>query len=265
MIPVAFINAWREHAPWSTSDQVEQDLVLSRAIVALYENPAVARALAFRGGTVLHKIQIKQSARYSNDLDFVQVAAAPIGPVLDAIRETLAAFLPGKVKYKAGERMATLTFGFRSEGPPTVPLKLKIEINVREHFSVYPLITLPFSMRNPWFSGSTACLTYSLSELIGTKLRALYQRRKGRDLFDLWFALTMMDLDAAEAVGCFNRYMEHDGHDITQRLFIENLADKHANSEFRSDMSLLLAPGISYDVDDAFELIAERIIPRLRN
>jgi predicted nucleotidyltransferase component of viral defense system len=264
MIPVAYVNAWRASAPWSTFDQVEQDLVLSRAIVALYTNPMVARTLAFRGGTVLHKLHIRKSARYSNDLDFVQIGAAPIGPVLDAIRETLAAFLPGKVKYKAGERMATLTFGFQSEVPPTVPLKLKVEINAREHFSVHPLITLPFSMTNPWFSGAAQCVTYSLPELMGTKVRALYQRRKGRDLFDLWLALTETDIGAAEVVDCFNRYMSHDGHHVTQRLFMNNLADKRDSAEFRSDMTFLLAPQIAYDIDAAFELISERLVPLLR-
>ena len=38
-----------------------------------------------------------------------------------------------------------------------------------------------------WFSGSGTIITYRLEELMATKLRALYQRRKGRDLFDLWF------------------------------------------------------------------------------
>ncbi len=264
MIPIAYVNAWRESAPWSTSDQVEQNLVLSRAIVALYKNPVVARALAFRGGTVLHKLHIKKTARYSNDLDFVQIVAAPIGPVLDAVRETLAPFLPATVKYKASDKMAALTFGFQSEGLLYVPLKLKIEINVREHFSVHPLITLPFSMSNPWFTGAAECVSYALPELIGTKIRALYQRRKGRDLFDLWLALRETSIDTTDVVHCFNQYMEHEGHHISRRLFIDNLADKRVSSEFRADMSLLIAPGISYNVDDAFDLVSERIIPLIQ-
>ena len=39
-------------------------------------------------------------------------------------------------------------------------------------------------MENSWFSGRCELTTYALEELLGTKLRALYQRAKGRDLFD---------------------------------------------------------------------------------
>ena len=40
-------------------------------------------------------------------------------------------------------------------------------------------------MASRWFTGAAKVLTYDLDELLGTKLRALYQRKKGRDLFDL--------------------------------------------------------------------------------
>jgi predicted nucleotidyltransferase component of viral defense system len=52
-----------------------------------------------------------------------------------------------------------------------------------------------FSVENQWFSGDCEITTYYLEELLGTKLRALYQRRKGRDLFDLWKALTTQKPD----------------------------------------------------------------------
>ena len=42
-------------------------------------------------------------------------------------------------------------------------------------------------MDSPWFTGATDIITYELDELMATKLRALYQRRKGRDLFDIWY------------------------------------------------------------------------------
>lgn len=34
---------------------------------------------------------------------------------------------------------------------------------------------------NPWFSGSAEISTFTLSELLATKLRALYQRKRGGD------------------------------------------------------------------------------------
>ena len=68
---------------------------------------------------------------------------------------------------------------------PIIPIRLKIEINCKEHFNVLDLVKIPFKGKNQWYNGSCEITTYQLEELIGTKLRALYQRRKGHDLFDL--------------------------------------------------------------------------------
>lgn len=53
MIPRAFIDEWRQHAPWKQDAQIEQDLVISRAMVSIYSEPFLAERLAFRGGTAL--------------------------------------------------------------------------------------------------------------------------------------------------------------------------------------------------------------------
>jgi predicted nucleotidyltransferase component of viral defense system len=86
LIPRAAITAWRSRAPWSTDAQVEQDLVISRALVDLFSDELVGRSLAFRGGTALHKLLLASPGRYSEDIDLVQVEAGPIGPVLKSIR-----------------------------------------------------------------------------------------------------------------------------------------------------------------------------------
>src|SRR5262249_54076501 len=79
MIPRAAITAWRAFAPWLTDAQVEQDLVLSRAIVEIFSDPTLASSLVFRGGTALHKMFLTPPARYSEDIDLVQAAPGPIG------------------------------------------------------------------------------------------------------------------------------------------------------------------------------------------
>lgn len=49
MIPKAYISEWREHAPWGQDAWVEQDLVLSRAIVEMFRVDDIAR-LSFLPG-----------------------------------------------------------------------------------------------------------------------------------------------------------------------------------------------------------------------
>ena len=188
MIPQNAITAWRKSVPWGSPDQVEHDLVLSRAICELYAHPIIAEQLVFRGGTALHKLFFDPAGRFSEDLDFVQAKAEPIGRTTDAIRECLDHWL-GEPSWKQNHGRFTLTYRFRTEIEPIITRKVKIEINTREHFNVHPYIRKSFYVKNSWFQGGSQVLTYSVEELLATKLRALYQRKKGRDLYDLWYVV----------------------------------------------------------------------------
>lgn len=95
MIPKAYIDAWGSTAPWQQDSQVEQDLVISRALVEIFSHELLCRNLAFRGGTALHKLFLHPQARYSEDIDLVQLKGGPIKPILEAIRDQLL-FLGGK-------------------------------------------------------------------------------------------------------------------------------------------------------------------------
>ena len=69
MIPRDYVTAWRATAPWIEDSQVEQDLVISRALVEMFSHPVLARSLAFRGGTALYRLYLTPAARYSEDID----------------------------------------------------------------------------------------------------------------------------------------------------------------------------------------------------
>lgn len=88
MIPRDFITEWRATAPWVEDFQVEQDLVISRALVDIFSHPLLQTELAFRGGTALYKLHLS-ATRYSEDIDLVQLNAGPAGPLLDALHDVL--------------------------------------------------------------------------------------------------------------------------------------------------------------------------------
>lgn len=180
MIPRAHITAWRAHAPWSTDAQVEQDLIISRAIVEVFSDPVLSGGVAFRGGTALHKLYLTPSTRYSEDIDLVQVEGGPIGDIMKALRQRLDPWL-GAPKRKQSEGRMTMIYRFDSETPPITPLRLKVEVNTREHFSFFGFARKHFAIDSPWFQGSAELLTYELEELLATKLRALYQPSYDRD------------------------------------------------------------------------------------
>ena len=121
MIPRDFITAWRAHAPWNQDAMVEQDLVISRALVELFRSQDIAEQLAFRGGTALYKLHILPAPRYSEDIDLVQVKPEPIGDTLDHVRSALDPWL-GTPRRKQKEGGVSLTYRFESEEQPPVKM-----------------------------------------------------------------------------------------------------------------------------------------------
>lgn len=263
MIPQRYIIEWRQVAPWSSDAQVEQDLVISRALVALFQSELLCRALAFRGGTALHKLFINPQVRYSEDIDLVQVSSEPIKPILVEIRERLS-FLGTKRVVKQHIHNNTILYRFESEMPPVVNLRLKIEINTREHFSILGLQGIPFEVNSTWFTGVATINTYCLEELLGTKLRALYQRRKGRDLFDMYWAIKHNNIDVVKVLECYRKYMDFVVDKApTQKQFLANMEEKMQDNEFLSDMRDIIRPGIEYSPETAWELVKTQLIDRL--
>jgi len=262
VIPRAYIDAWRVQAPWRSDAKVEQDLIICRTMVEISSNPVLSRHLALRGGTALHKLFLSPPRRYSEDLEFVQTEAGPIGPIFDAVRETLTPIL-GPAYRKQGPGVVTLTYRMTSEHPPAIPLRLKVEINSREHFTVLGAQKRPFAITSPWFTGHCDISTFSLEELLATKLRALYQRRKGRDLFDLWLGLTEGNADVQQIVRTFRAYMEFAGRRVSRAEFAENLKAKRQHPGFASDLADLLPAGVEYDAEVGFALIDREIVPEL--
>jgi predicted nucleotidyltransferase component of viral defense system len=262
MIPQAFITEWQAFAPWATEAQVEQDLVLSRVLVAIYSHPLLENSLAFRGGTALHKLFIQPSARYSEDIDLVQINGGPIGPILEALRTQLNHWL-GQPRWKTNQGRATLVYRFDSEISPVTSMRVKIEINTREHFTTLGFIKKSFELSSRWFSQKVVVTTFHLEELLATKLRALYQRKKGRDLFDLILVLKKHpDFDIEKMLHSFAQYMAFDQTKVTRAEFELNLAAKLKDNAFTNDILPLLPPteNRSYNPLDEFYSVQEKIL-----
>lgn len=261
MIPQANIVEWRAtSAPWIDDAQVEQDLVLSRAVVEIFSDPWLSQRLAFRGGTVLHKCHLAPAARYSNDIDVVMTVAEPIGPLFDRLRSALQWIGPDRTKLS--EYLGTMTFTFPTTSGAPQFMKVKVEINGREQEPLFGFHRSAYSVRNRWFSGEAPLRTYQLEELLGTKLRALHQRRKGRDLFDLHLALRQPGLDAALVREAFVYYMQRERAPLFRRDIERSLAAKVLHAAFLNDVTPLLRPGITYDPILAYaEVLAQLISP----
>ena len=261
------IIAWSARAPWPDLRQVEQDLVISRALVDLFGDPMLNAELRFRGGTALNKLLFPKPLRYSEDIDLVRTTAGPIGPILGRLREVLEPWL-GRASFDQSQIAPKLRFRAPVEDGPG-EMRLKIEINTREIEAYDKPQSMEFAVDNPWFQGSARIATFSREELLSTKLRALLQRDKGRDLLDLSHSLAVFpDLDVNQLVTCFGRYLARAEISISRAEAEKRMFAKLIAPRFLLDIRPLLAPDAAETwtdaaVRDAFIAVFRKLIANL--
>ena len=200
-------------------------------------------ALRFRGGTALNKLHFPAPLRYSEDIDLVRTSHGPIGPVLDRLRVVLEPWL-GRARFEQSPVAPKFRFRVEAEDGSGVQIRLKIEINTREVEAFDGPTALLLDVANPWFSGRAAISTFSREEMLATKLRALLQRNKGRDLYDLAHGLEVFeDLDIDRIVEMFQQYLDLAGQTMPRAEAQERMCAKLANPRFLVDMRPLLPAG----------------------
>ena len=263
MINKPIITRWQKNSPWKEFYQIEQDLVISRILIEIFSDDFLRNHLAFRGGTALHKLYLHPAPRYSEDIDLVQIKSGPVGSIMKRLDEIINFFeIPRSTQIKG--HSAKLYYRFYSEYEH-IPLRLKIEINLQEHFKVLNWVFIPFSVETEWFSGQAFIRTYNINELLATKLRALYQRSKGRDLFDLDYARRHININTDDILKCYFEYMLHSNKSKIpgKTVFLKNIEKKINDPLFIGDLEGLLRPGINYDPMLAYEWLKNEIIDKM--
>ena len=268
MIPVQNIVAWGAVVPRADQRQVEQDLIIGRALVEIFSDDVLCDAVRVRGGTALNKLHFPKPMRYSEDVDLVRTSGGPIGTILDRLRVVLEPWL-GRARFDQGPVAPKFRFRVEAEDGSGVPIRLKVEINTREIQAFDGPASLPLKINNSWFSGEAAISTFSGEEMLATKLRALLQRDQGRDLYDLAHALDVFEnLDIARLVEMFRRYLDLSGQTISRAQAQERMLAKLSNPRFLLDLRPLLpadqAEALTEETAaDSFRRVFTMLIDRL--
>ena len=91
------VLAHQPSVPWPELYQVEQDLLLSLSMCAIFNDPFLSAQVVMRGGTVLHKLHLAPAARYSEDIDLVVVGKRPEDHIRKVHARTPSSIGKGKV------------------------------------------------------------------------------------------------------------------------------------------------------------------------
>ena len=272
------ILAHQQQVPWPNLRQVEQDLLLCRAMTALFDDAFLKTQIAMRGGTLLHKVHLAPASRYSEDIDLVVIGDRPDEHVRKAINRVLLGVLgrPTSSAWQAVKlavrnavkpsKVLRVIYRVPSVTDPRgTPLEIVIEANVTERKSYRPISLLPFSYLFRDEMVATTVNGFEIHEMLGTKMRALFQRRRGRDLFDLYWALTEAGtpVNPAEIIELFLYYLQQEGTVATRDEFI-GLLQSHLNDRgFLTDMNALLRTGIAYDPVVAGDFVISNLLQLL--
>ncbi len=260
--------------PWAAQYQVEQDLLLCRAMVALFDDKFLSSQIAMRGGTLLHKVHLAPPARYSEDIDLVVVGTRPPDHIRRAIRrvltdvlgtpkasvwDTLALAIRNTVK---PSRVLRMTYSARSIIEPNRTLEIVVEANVTERKPHRAVVEMPFSFPFRDKAVQTHIKGFDIHEMLGTKMRAMFQRKRGRDLFDLYWALTKSptSVDPAAIIASFEHYLKQEGTKAGRAEFIGILDNHLKDRGFCSDMQPLLRTDIAYDPQAAGKYVKTHLL-----
>ena len=146
------ILAHQAVVPWAAQYQVEQDLLLCRAMVALFDDTFLSSQVAMRGGTLLHKVHLAPASRYSEDIDLVVVGTRPEDPIRRVLAEVLGAPKAsawGTLKLALRNavqpsRVLRMTYSLPSIIEPGRMLDIVIEANVTERKPHRSVVEIPF-------------------------------------------------------------------------------------------------------------------------
>ncbi|HRZ56913.1 MAG TPA: nucleotidyl transferase AbiEii/AbiGii toxin family protein [Candidatus Paceibacterota bacterium] len=255
------ILAHQAVVPWAAQYQVEQDLLLCRSMIALFDDKFLSSQIAMRGGTLLHKVHLAPPARYSEDIDLVAVGTRPEGHIRRAIRRVLADVLGEPTTSAWGtltlalrnvvrpSRVLRTTYSLPSIIEPARTLDIVVEANVTERTPHRAVVEIPFGFPFRDQPVQTRIKGYDIHEMLGTKMRAMFQRKRGRDLFDLYWALTKSakSVEPAAIIESFQHYMKQEGTRAGRAEFVAILDAHLKDRGFCSDTEPLLRSGINYD------------------
>jgi predicted nucleotidyltransferase component of viral defense system len=213
--------------------------------IRVAQHPLLGERLVWRGGTCLHKLHLEEARRYSEDLDYALVGDLQHSEIRSALEEVIAKLGMRPVKNEVSFTRVNV-WGEVEVPAVGAPIRVKFEVNCADLPPVLPRTRIRHTVNTRAWNEQADVLTFLPSELLGTKFRALAQRRRGRDLFDLWLARRELCIQDSELAIAADYYLSNAS--VYPAVFRERLAMHAEDPEFCSDLDALTnAPNEGFD------------------
>lgn len=249
-------NILERAAEWQLRPEVvEKDYVLGWLLVGIAQHPELRSTWVFKGGTCLKKCYL-ETYRFSEDLDFSLTPGAlysandllrQLKELARHVNEACGIELPENAvmvetrKNKQGEETFRAKIGYR--GPLAVPTLPRVLFDITQHevIAAAPASRPIFHPYPDDLPTDALVTTYSLEELFAEKTRALHERMRPRDLYDVVQLVENYSsaVDFASARQIFNRKCT--AKKITPPASETLAAQIRASTELEADWKTMLA------------------------
>jgi predicted nucleotidyltransferase component of viral defense system len=243
------LKTWADEQELSDLLFAELDYRLVKILDAIYHDDFLSKRLYLKGGTAINKLYLKETSRLSVDLDFNHIGAKEeVLKERQAVRERICKVLEkhdeecithSKHRYE----QTTIKARYKTLSGPTK--SLKIEISHVERFPILPPVQK--QVKTP--DGNSEVTTYTLEELTSTKLRALMERSKGRDIYDLYF-ISQLKPDPTITRKMFLYYFYRSRKVFNPKIHYQNLTKRYQKS-YVDDVSAFVKPTVAFDLGKA--------------
>lgn len=228
----------------------ELDYRLVKTLDAIYNDPYLSTRLCMKGGTAINKLYLLETSRLSVDLDFNH-----IGPKEEVLKERpeirvklteLLKKLDNSYEIHSEHRYELTRIKSRYKTQKGTTANFKLEISHVERFPIISPVKKP--IKTP--AGVANVLTYTLEELTATKLRALLERQKGRDIYDLYF-ISKLNPDPKITRKMFLYYFYRSRKVFNPKIHYNNLVKKYKGKNIIDDVSSFIKPTVTFNLKKA--------------
>lgn len=265
-----------------TEEVVEKDYVLGWLLWGIGTHPGLRDAWVFKGGTCLKKCFV-ETYRFSEDLDFTVLDGGLLEPddlipVLDQMLESVESASGLELRGRA-PRLRMRPDGRSAEGriyyrgPRGAPGEARVKLDLTyDEVVVEPTVRQPIAHAyDEQLPGDGAVRCYSFVEVFAEKLRALGQRTRPRDLYDVVNLYRRADLrgERDHVADVLARKCEYKGVPVPTLKSVtaaDKLADLHGDWSAMLAHQLPVLPAIDDFVgslSDLFEWLGGHELVRL--